>query len=156
MLEPQLATWDLAAPQVVVEEAGGRCTTFEGGPLGHERSMLATNGLVHDEVLRGWPLVDASQPDPLARVGRKVREHRVRGGDILHADAGEIDHRQLIVVRSPGLRSGTDQADLDGAIRLLGSVLELSQPETLLERVDDEQVGAPEQLGIELLLPDTA
>ena len=51
MLEPQLATWDLAAPKVVLEEAGGRCTTFEGGPLGHERSMLATNGLVHDEVL---------------------------------------------------------------------------------------------------------
>ena len=51
MLEPRLATWDLAAPQVVIEEAGGRCTTFEGGPLGHERSMLATNGLVHDAVL---------------------------------------------------------------------------------------------------------
>ena len=51
MLEPRLATWDLAAPQVVVEEAGGRCTTFEGGPLGHERSMLATNGLLHDALL---------------------------------------------------------------------------------------------------------
>jgi len=51
MLEPRLATWDLAAPQVVIAEAGGRCTTFEGGPLGHGRSMLATNGLVHDEVL---------------------------------------------------------------------------------------------------------
>ena len=52
MLEPRLATWDLAAPQVVVEEAGGRCTTFEGGPLGHENSMLATNGLLHDTMLR--------------------------------------------------------------------------------------------------------
>ena len=52
MLEPQLATWDLAAPQVVIEEAGGRCTTFEGGPLGHENSMLVTNGLLHDEILR--------------------------------------------------------------------------------------------------------
>jgi len=51
ILEPRLATWDLAAPQVVVEEAGGRCTTFEGGPLGHERSMLATNGLLHDALL---------------------------------------------------------------------------------------------------------
>jgi len=51
MLEPRLATWDLAAPQVLIAEAGGRCTTFEGGPLGHGRSMLATNGLVHDEVL---------------------------------------------------------------------------------------------------------
>ncbi|HTG48293.1 MAG TPA: inositol monophosphatase family protein [Actinomycetota bacterium] len=52
MLEPKLATWDLAAPQVVVEEAGGRCTTFEGGPLGHDNSMLVTNGLLHDEILR--------------------------------------------------------------------------------------------------------
>ena len=51
MLEPRLATWDLAAPQVVIEEAGGRCTTFDGGPLGHGRSMLATNGLLHDAVL---------------------------------------------------------------------------------------------------------
>jgi histidinol-phosphatase len=51
MLEPRLAIWDLAAPQVVVEEAGGRCTTFEGGPLQHNGSMLATNGRLHDEVL---------------------------------------------------------------------------------------------------------
>ena len=51
MLEPRLATWDLAAPQVVIEEAGGRCSTFDGGPLGHGRSMLATNGLLHDPVL---------------------------------------------------------------------------------------------------------
>jgi histidinol-phosphatase len=52
MLEPNLAAWDLAAPQVVVEEAGGRCTTFEGGPIGHQNSMLVTNGLLHDEILR--------------------------------------------------------------------------------------------------------
>jgi histidinol-phosphatase len=51
MLEPRLATWDFAAPQVVLEEAGGRCTTFEGGPLAHGQSMLATNGLIHDEIL---------------------------------------------------------------------------------------------------------
>ncbi|HEX6400162.1 MAG TPA: inositol monophosphatase family protein, partial [Actinomycetota bacterium] len=44
MLEPKLAIWDLSAPQVVIEEAGGRCTTFEGGPLEHGGSMLATNG----------------------------------------------------------------------------------------------------------------
>ena len=51
MLEPRLATWDLAAPRVVIEEAGGRCTTFEGGRLGHQRSMLATNGLLHEAIL---------------------------------------------------------------------------------------------------------
>ena len=51
MLEPRLAIWDLAAPQVVIDEAGGRSTTFEGGPLEHLGSMLATNGVLHDEVL---------------------------------------------------------------------------------------------------------
>ena len=51
MLEPRLAIWDFAAPQIVIEEAGGRCSTFEGGPLEHVGSMLATNGVLHDEVL---------------------------------------------------------------------------------------------------------
>src|SRR2546430_15618724 len=46
MLEPRLATWDLAAPQVVIEEAGGRCSTFDGGPLGHGRSMRPTHRLL--------------------------------------------------------------------------------------------------------------
>jgi histidinol-phosphatase len=51
MLEPFLSIWDLAAPQVIVEAAGGRCSTFEGGPLFHGGSMLVTNGALHDEVL---------------------------------------------------------------------------------------------------------
>jgi len=51
MVEPSLAIWDLAAPQVVIEAAGGRCTTFDGGPLRHGGTMLATNGLLHDELL---------------------------------------------------------------------------------------------------------
>ena len=32
-------------------------------------------------------------------------------------------------------------------------MLQLAQPEALLERVDHDQVGGSEQLGIELLLP---
>ena len=51
MLEPSLATWDFAALQVVVEEAGGRMTTFGGRPLSHGASVLTTNGLLHDEVV---------------------------------------------------------------------------------------------------------
>jgi histidinol-phosphatase len=51
MVEPRLAIWDLAAPQVIVEEAGGRCSTFDGGPLEHNGSMLASNGALHDELL---------------------------------------------------------------------------------------------------------
>jgi histidinol-phosphatase len=52
MLEPELNLWDFAAPQVVVEVAGGRMTTFEGGPPVHRGSVVTTNGHLHDEVLR--------------------------------------------------------------------------------------------------------
>jgi histidinol-phosphatase len=51
MLEPELSLWDFAAPQVIVEEAGGRMTTFDGGPPVHRSSVLTTNGLLHDEIL---------------------------------------------------------------------------------------------------------
>ena len=52
VLEPDLSVWDFAALQVIVQEAGGRVSTFEGGPLVHGGIMLTTNGLLHDEVLR--------------------------------------------------------------------------------------------------------
>jgi histidinol-phosphatase len=51
MLEPQLATWDWAALEVVVREAGGRITTLGGEPLRHGGSVVSTNGKLHDEVL---------------------------------------------------------------------------------------------------------
>ena len=49
--EPSLATWDWAAIEVVVEEAGGRMTQFDGSPLAHGGSVLTTNGVLHDELL---------------------------------------------------------------------------------------------------------
>ncbi|MBI3647946.1 MAG: histidinol-phosphatase [Actinobacteria bacterium] len=52
MAEGGLAIWDWAAPQVIVEEAGGRVTTFEGAQLSHGSSVLTTNGLLHDELVR--------------------------------------------------------------------------------------------------------
>ncbi len=51
MLEPDLATWDFAALKVIVEEAGGRMTRFDGGPVEHGRSVVSTNGVLHDEVV---------------------------------------------------------------------------------------------------------
>jgi histidinol-phosphatase len=51
VLEPELSVWDYAAIDVIVREAGGRVSTFEGEPLRHGGSMLTTNGLVHDEVI---------------------------------------------------------------------------------------------------------
>ena len=47
-----LERWDLAAPMVVVEEAGGRFTDLRGVAHAGGGDVLATNGLLHDEVLR--------------------------------------------------------------------------------------------------------
>ncbi len=43
--------WDLAAPQVIVEEAGGRFTDLAGTRTAAGGSCVASNGLVHDEAL---------------------------------------------------------------------------------------------------------
>lgn len=51
-LEPEVSLWDLAALSVLVEEAGGRFTSVAGEPGPHGGSALATNGLLHDELLR--------------------------------------------------------------------------------------------------------
>jgi histidinol-phosphatase len=51
MAEPELRIWDWAAVQVIVEEAGGRMTTFEGGPLSDGSSALTTSAAIHDEVV---------------------------------------------------------------------------------------------------------
>lgn len=50
--EPEVNLWDLAALQVIVEEAGGVFTDLNGvaGPDGG--SVVCTNGHLHDEVLR--------------------------------------------------------------------------------------------------------
>ena len=52
MLEVGLKPWDAAAPTVLVEEAGGRVTDIAGRRGIDGRSTLATNGLLHDELLR--------------------------------------------------------------------------------------------------------
>ena len=52
MLEPELRTWDWAAMQVILEEAGGRMTRFDGGPMADRGTALSTNGALHDELVR--------------------------------------------------------------------------------------------------------
>ncbi len=51
MVEVGPLSWDLAAPLVIVEEAGGRLTDLHGERTIHSGTVLATNGLLHDEVL---------------------------------------------------------------------------------------------------------
>jgi myo-inositol-1(or 4)-monophosphatase len=50
--ELTLGPWDVAAGGILVEEAGGRVTDIEGGPLDldHPR-LLASNGRIHDQML---------------------------------------------------------------------------------------------------------
>jgi histidinol-phosphatase len=51
MVEVGPYSWDLAAPSIIVEEAGGTFTDIHGVRSIHSGHALATNGLSHDEVL---------------------------------------------------------------------------------------------------------
>ncbi len=49
--EPEVSLWDLAALQVIVEEAGGTFTDLTGKPAPDGGSAVCTNGRLHAEVL---------------------------------------------------------------------------------------------------------
>jgi histidinol-phosphatase len=50
MIEVGLKAWDAAAPFLLVEEAGGRVTDFDGRRAIDSGTFLATNGRLHDVV----------------------------------------------------------------------------------------------------------
>lgn len=66
--EFKINPWDIAAGALLVTEAGGRVSAVEGGPLNlYERNIVASNGLIHDEMLavlapsrEAWPLLPGS------------------------------------------------------------------------------------------------
>ena len=61
--EMHLEPWDWAAGQVLIEEAGGKVTDFEAGPWSpFLDEMAASNGRIHDELLR--ELATARKPEP--------------------------------------------------------------------------------------------
>jgi histidinol-phosphatase len=49
--EPEVTLWDLAALQIVVEEAGGIFTDLAGQAAPDGGSAVCTNGLLHEQVL---------------------------------------------------------------------------------------------------------
>lgn len=50
--EHKLNPWDTAAGVVILEEAGGKLTTYEGAPYSiYGKKVVASNGLIHDQVL---------------------------------------------------------------------------------------------------------
>ncbi len=51
--EEGLQPWDVAAGSLMVEEAGGRVSKYDGGPLSiYTPPILASNGLVHEQMMR--------------------------------------------------------------------------------------------------------
>jgi myo-inositol-1(or 4)-monophosphatase len=50
--EYNLSSWDVAAGYLIVQEAGGTITNFEGKPYDvFDKETLATNGLIHEAML---------------------------------------------------------------------------------------------------------
>ena len=64
MLESRLRVWDWAAVKVVLEEAGGRMTAFDGGPCTDGGSVLSTNGRLHETLLVRLASHNESLPPP--------------------------------------------------------------------------------------------
>jgi histidinol-phosphatase len=50
-LDPVVSVWDLAAPLVIVEEAGGRFSDLSGAPGAGGGDAVATNGVLHEAAL---------------------------------------------------------------------------------------------------------
>jgi myo-inositol-1(or 4)-monophosphatase len=51
--EYNLNAWDVAAGYLIVREAGGRISNFDGSDTTvFDKETLATNGLIHEEMLR--------------------------------------------------------------------------------------------------------
>jgi histidinol-phosphatase len=49
--EPEVSLWDLAALDVIVREAGGQFTDLSGAPGPAGGSAVASNGVLHPDVL---------------------------------------------------------------------------------------------------------
>jgi histidinol-phosphatase len=52
MIEPALRIWDWASITVIVEEAGGKVTTFDGEEPSDGSSVLTANPVAHQEAVR--------------------------------------------------------------------------------------------------------
>ena len=51
MIEYGVKPWDMAAPYVVLTEAGGRMTDLDGSDSWTAANVLSSNGVLHDELL---------------------------------------------------------------------------------------------------------
>ena len=51
MVDPSIKFWDVAPCQVIISEAGGRWSALDGSADAQQGSFVATNGILHDDVL---------------------------------------------------------------------------------------------------------
>lgn len=57
--ELKLHAWDMAAASLMITEAGGKVTDFQGGPFSiYSGEIVASNGLIHQEMLQVIQEVD--------------------------------------------------------------------------------------------------
>ncbi len=69
MVELDLKPWDLAAIKIIVEEAGGRFSDLNGKATIYGGSAIASNALIHDEILDLFRAAPTSSP-PSAEASR--------------------------------------------------------------------------------------
>jgi histidinol-phosphatase len=51
-MEPSLAIWDMAALIPIIREAGGNVTSLNNGDPLIEKSLVTTNGLLHEQTIK--------------------------------------------------------------------------------------------------------
>ncbi len=72
--ELNLNSWDTAAGVLLVEEAGGKVTNFSGGPFSIDsREVLATNSLLHEEMLREFQQIFAGRVEGIPSAAEYFR-----------------------------------------------------------------------------------
>jgi myo-inositol-1(or 4)-monophosphatase len=75
--EFNLNPWDTAAGALLVQEAGGRVTRFDGAPFRLDsREVLATNGLIHQELITNFAEIFAGRGlEPLPSPVEYAKSH---------------------------------------------------------------------------------
>jgi histidinol-phosphatase len=86
MVEHGVHIWDVAAIQPIVEEAGGRFTDWDGNRTIERVDVVASNGKLHDEVLRLLRKKDPSEEDVVIQTpnGPRIKGTRVTIYDVYY------------------------------------------------------------------------
>src|SRR6185437_14431092 len=77
--EFNLNPWDTAAGVLLVEEAGGKITNFSGGPFEiASREVLASNTVLHEEVLREFQVIIEGRVEGIPSVEEYFQSRKLR------------------------------------------------------------------------------